>query len=251
MNRRGYAGYEDAFELAGSKYHVRHRVLDAELGRWTRRDPLGYVDGMGLYEYVHSQALGRTDPSGLAWLSCQHPPYMCPGLIPNYPLINPYVITPVLIPVITPILPECTLVAGVGLVCCVTVGTVVTCSVIIAEELFPTPHYPPPSDPVPPTRTCPPEVERRLEQEVHNACDRPRTCQNFGAWPHRPGTPEFCDEVRTRIQRNRDCIEARVRITNECFGGRFDDTHFEQWAAAMQALDDCELLQSRYCHNIE
>ena len=32
FNRRGYAGYEHAFELAGSKYHVRHRFLDSELG---------------------------------------------------------------------------------------------------------------------------------------------------------------------------------------------------------------------------
>ena len=69
-NRRGYAGYEYAPELEGTGaagrhlYHVRHRVYDAGVGRWTRRDPLGYVDGMGLYEYVKSNALIYTDPTG-------------------------------------------------------------------------------------------------------------------------------------------------------------------------------------------
>ena len=46
-------------------YHVRHRAYDLELGRWTRRDPIGYVDGMGLYEYTHSQPIGWVDPLGL------------------------------------------------------------------------------------------------------------------------------------------------------------------------------------------
>ncbi|MFN0131891.1 MAG: RHS repeat-associated core domain-containing protein [Phycisphaerales bacterium] len=50
--RKGYAGYERAAELLGTKWHVRHRVLDSELGRWTRRDPLGYVDGTGLFQYT-------------------------------------------------------------------------------------------------------------------------------------------------------------------------------------------------------
>ncbi len=53
-NRKGYAGYEHAPELAGTKWHVRNRVLDAELGRWTRRDPMGYHDGPNLYPYVFS-----------------------------------------------------------------------------------------------------------------------------------------------------------------------------------------------------
>jgi len=50
-------------------YHVRHRVYDAENGRWTRRDPLGYVDGMGLCEYCRSQPVIGVDPHGkFFWL---------------------------------------------------------------------------------------------------------------------------------------------------------------------------------------
>ncbi len=77
-SRRGYAGYEydpglwyASSLISGtvpprSMWHVRNRVLDSETGRWTRRDPLGYVDGMGLYEYVAGMPLLSNDPSGLA-----------------------------------------------------------------------------------------------------------------------------------------------------------------------------------------
>jgi len=63
-NRRGYAGYEHDAAI-DSLCHVRHRVYLAELGRWTRRDPLGYVDGMSLYGYVGARPMTGTDPMGL------------------------------------------------------------------------------------------------------------------------------------------------------------------------------------------
>ncbi len=64
-NRRGYAGYEADF-ARDSIMHVRHRVYHAELGRWTRRDPLGYVDGGNLYGYVRGRPVQFVDPTGLA-----------------------------------------------------------------------------------------------------------------------------------------------------------------------------------------
>ena len=48
-NRKGYAGYEHDESI--TMYHARHRVYRADLGRWMTRDPLGCVDGMGLYKY--------------------------------------------------------------------------------------------------------------------------------------------------------------------------------------------------------
>ncbi len=63
-NRIGYAGYQQDVNLDIS--HVRNRVLEPHLGRWMRRDPLGYVDGMGLYEYVLSSPTSSTDAPGLA-----------------------------------------------------------------------------------------------------------------------------------------------------------------------------------------
>jgi RHS repeat-associated protein len=63
-NRLGYAGY--AFDDNITRFaHVRHRVLDTTLGRWTRRDPLGYVDGGSAYEYARSRSIDAADPTGL------------------------------------------------------------------------------------------------------------------------------------------------------------------------------------------
>ncbi len=46
------------------------RILDSELGRWTRRDPLGYVQGVSIYSYAGSAAIAATDPYGTIWMLC-------------------------------------------------------------------------------------------------------------------------------------------------------------------------------------
>jgi RHS repeat-associated protein len=45
-------------------YHYRARTYGPALGRFYSRDPLGYVDGMSLYQYVSGRATFYTDPSG-------------------------------------------------------------------------------------------------------------------------------------------------------------------------------------------
>lgn len=35
------------------------------LGRWLERDPIGYIDGLNLYQYVRGNPTGYVDPSGL------------------------------------------------------------------------------------------------------------------------------------------------------------------------------------------
>ncbi len=62
-NRKGYAGYELLGELSEAKWDVRNRVLNSSLGRWNRRDQLGYVDGHSLYRYAQSP-ISLTDPAG-------------------------------------------------------------------------------------------------------------------------------------------------------------------------------------------
>ena len=57
-----YAGYYADWIM--KFYHVRNRVYNSALGRWMQRDPIGYADGMHLYEYVQSGPTGNTDPSG-------------------------------------------------------------------------------------------------------------------------------------------------------------------------------------------
>jgi RHS repeat-associated protein len=57
-----YAGYH--FDPETTLYHVRNRMYDSELGRWIQRDPLGYVDGMSVYEYVRSTPVNLLDSMG-------------------------------------------------------------------------------------------------------------------------------------------------------------------------------------------
>jgi RHS repeat-associated protein len=64
-NRRGDAGYEIDPKLAGTKYHIRYRVLDSSLGRWSARDAVTNADTANLYEYSESQPLTYIDAFGL------------------------------------------------------------------------------------------------------------------------------------------------------------------------------------------
>ena len=60
----GYNGY--LYEQATGLYCVRNRWYEPNTGRWTSRDPAGYVDGMNLYRYGRANPLTYTDPMGLA-----------------------------------------------------------------------------------------------------------------------------------------------------------------------------------------
>ncbi len=52
------------FDEESRFYYYRNRYLDSRSGRFIQRDPKGYVDGMGLYEYVRSNPTNLTDPFG-------------------------------------------------------------------------------------------------------------------------------------------------------------------------------------------
>lgn len=45
-------------------YYYRARYYDSERGRFLQRDPLGYVDGMNLYEFVVNNPVRYSDPFG-------------------------------------------------------------------------------------------------------------------------------------------------------------------------------------------
>lgn len=48
-------------------------MMDPNLGRWTKQDPLGYVDGPNLQEFVGSNPVRWTDPLGLTTSRPQDP----------------------------------------------------------------------------------------------------------------------------------------------------------------------------------
>ncbi|MDA0284411.1 MAG: RHS repeat-associated core domain-containing protein [Planctomycetota bacterium] len=58
-----YAGYR--WEDDTGLFHVRNRILNPRLGIWITRDPIGISAGPNLYQYVMSNPIAQTDPSGL------------------------------------------------------------------------------------------------------------------------------------------------------------------------------------------
>ncbi len=72
-NRIGFQGreHEDVGsegQEAGLTFH-RNRFYDPDVGRWGRRDPIGYDGGLNLYEYVDSRFSLSVDPFGNAALN--------------------------------------------------------------------------------------------------------------------------------------------------------------------------------------
>ena len=52
-------------DVAIGLYHFPFRTYSPRLGRWLQRDPLGYVDGVNMYEYVSSEPMRLVDALGL------------------------------------------------------------------------------------------------------------------------------------------------------------------------------------------
>jgi hypothetical protein len=57
--------------IVGEAFGHLHPVI----GRFTQRDPLGYVDGLSVYQYLQSTPIGRLDPFGYGGFtnSCTSP----------------------------------------------------------------------------------------------------------------------------------------------------------------------------------
>jgi RHS repeat-associated protein len=90
-SRVGYAGYQ--WDQVARAYHVRYRVYLPETGRWTRRDPLGYVDGMSLYAYVEGTPLTGQDSDGLIAVCVQQCTFRCKAQWRLTPSITLFAIT--------------------------------------------------------------------------------------------------------------------------------------------------------------
>jgi len=58
------------FDPESQLYYYRARHYDPNIGRFMQRDPLGYVDGMNLFEYVGGNVVNWVDPSGLKRKCC-------------------------------------------------------------------------------------------------------------------------------------------------------------------------------------
>ena len=65
-----YCGYR--YDAESQLYYVRNWTYNPVLGRWIRRDPVGYARGINLYEYVGSSPGGRSDTLGQDWHKLTH-----------------------------------------------------------------------------------------------------------------------------------------------------------------------------------
>jgi RHS repeat-associated protein len=74
-NTHLYTGRERDPETA--RQLNRHRFYAPYLGRWLTRDPIGYGDGMNLFEYIAGRPTTLIDPSGLLPLNVGNFPRDC------------------------------------------------------------------------------------------------------------------------------------------------------------------------------
>jgi RHS repeat-associated protein len=245
-SRVGYAGYQ--WDQVARAYHVRYRVYLPEIGRWTRRDPLGYVDGKNLYEYcaagcvAYLDSLGQTHqhaqvvpsappaPGSLQPGRIQPSPVRPGPLWPDTPARIPWRIrTPI---VLTP--------AGQ----CVIVACVFYCIGEQIGEAIPVPTNTPQSQPV-----------RRFksdDQECQDALAKEKQACNSSPVPMPPqgkrGTKArdiWCQQMRRERDRYQNCRNALYEVNQKCRDGDWtvDDSgyqhfkEFEDWGTGLTRLN--------------
>ena len=65
IEERTYTYTAREWDNESQTYYYRARQYNPSSGRFTRRDPIGYLGGLNLYSYVRNNSVNRTDPGGL------------------------------------------------------------------------------------------------------------------------------------------------------------------------------------------
>jgi RHS repeat-associated protein len=232
-NRLGYAGY--VWDTTSRVWHVRHRVLESESGKWTRMDPLGYVDEGSLYEYVQSQVVMFQDPFGLTPWSCLGC-LACLGSVSASCSIlctNDHWDTP-----------------GEGFWSCffkcieatpdaaplLTAACAGVCSTCIGKLKLPRRNpSPQPSNPNPNPRVRPRNSGDCTAAE-HAALEAAKLAACNGAKHCRPN--DTCETILLNIARLEACVLARRTIMRRCFRGG-DERHENEVRRQERGLADC------------
>ena len=71
-DKANWSAKANPYQYTGQRYdsetgwmYYKNRYFDTDLGRFITRDPIGYIDGLSLFEYVKSNPLRGLDESGL------------------------------------------------------------------------------------------------------------------------------------------------------------------------------------------
>ncbi len=225
-NRAGYAGYQFDPTFTGAQgsggrflYHVRHRVLDSGLGRWTRRDPLGRVTGVQLYAYVAGTPLDAVDPFGLESLLCLEVHWQVPYPPANSPGRDPAEICCATACATSPAILGITVCLRQASICC-----------ICADNIERNPVY---GDPefAEQLKTCVDQHESSHLPDV--TCERARGCYPPSYPPS--GVSQACSECDAYVREYMCVINITCRPQSPCAFAR--ETR----------LAELELLMNRYC----
>jgi RHS repeat-associated protein len=73
----GFTGFY--YDQASGLWFSQSRAYDPNLARWLSRDPIGEAGGINLYAYVSNNPTDLIDPSGLAGMPPNSPPFPVPG----------------------------------------------------------------------------------------------------------------------------------------------------------------------------
>ena len=240
-NSIGYCGY--VFNEDSSLYTVRFRTYSPTLGRWLERDPAGYVDGVGLYEYVRGGPIAAVDPSGLhtGWLMQRElagaaaPPSSggagCSAIGRALPIT-----------------------VGVGVVGITVVSNpwstwddvywedgVPVVPQRPARPLSPTSVRAKPGAPLPMGQKCPEPLKRAMDAWVERACPKDPTGQNAVRGCRASGHGETLDGCSRKATEISVCIAARYARQRACFTPAHPgwQGHEDQITERMQSLMNC------------
>jgi hypothetical protein len=99
-----------------------------------------------------------------------------------------------------------------------------------------------------PNQTCDNETLDTLQSEMHKICDNiPGESCSPSKVSQKRLDRRPCSEIRERIQAFRDCLAARQKVQDECFGGQPDPRHLTPLTDVTNGLNACLALESVNC----
>jgi RHS repeat-associated protein len=216
--RKGYAGYEVDPVLTGSEgwesvYHIRHRVLLSQAGRWTRRNPSGFRTGesFNLYGYVGARPGQYSDPTGL-------PPYRS-----NYAFPPNVIWRRIFEPCGTDLVPgsdcerECEVGDGLGVTIPGPDGNPAYCCVCVKQyldpELWQVDGWQDPDNPVDGVPPLPTIIKAALCTAKHEACHMNQPWNDPPYDSDNPWHPHACKECEAHSV-SVVCLQAKLAACN-------------------------------------